>query len=91
MNINFFIPTEEEWYGTYEGGYVEVVISNESYPEKNTIRIVFEGNDDFMMTWGKDIDPKNEKDEFFDAIKMVASIPVPIKKDDLEKLGFAVE
>jgi len=91
MNITFFLPTEENWYGTYEGGYVKVWISNESYPEKNTIRIVFEGNDDFMMAWGKEINPKNEEKEFFNTFKKVMSIPIPIKKDGLKKAGFEVE
>jgi len=91
MNINFFLPTKEDWYGTYEGGYVEVYITNESYPEKNMIRIVFEGNDDFMMTREKEVDPKNEEKDIFDAVKMVASVPVPVKKDDLKSMGFEVE
>jgi hypothetical protein len=59
--------------------------------KKYIIRIVIEGNDDFMMAWEKEYALENREKEVYDAIKMLSTIPLPVEKDYLRKIGFEVE
>ena len=100
MRIKFFLPTQENWYSTYEGGYVEVNISNEKQPTNITknncdwkycIFIIFQGNDDLM--WTKRYECKDEeKDiELLKAFELVSNIPLPVTKEYLTTIGFETE
>ena len=98
MKIEFFLPTKEEWCGTYEGGYVKVYMSNDKQPTNITkdgcdwkyfIFIIFEGNDDLM--WAKRYECEDPDKEFLNALKMVSKIPIPVEKLYLKSIGFEVE
>jgi hypothetical protein len=89
MKYHFFLPTVDEWYGTYEGGYVEVFVGDELNPEFNQIRIGFWGNDDTALI--KDSEkyhPEESKEKLRDALEYVLSMPLPITKGYLRKEGF---
>jgi len=89
MRFNFFLPTADEWYGTYDGGYVECVVSNELSPKYDQIRIGFWGNDDTALILDlKKSDKKYQTIDMLDALDLVQKIPLPIKKDTLRELGF---
>ena len=85
----FFLPTEDEWYGTYKGGYVKVQISNGLSPKFNQIRIGFWGNDDMALIKDSDIMSPEEADAYMhQAIIAVLNFPQPISKDYLFSIGF---
>ena len=87
--FSFFLPTKDNWYGTYPGGYVECVISDGLNPELNQIRIGFWGNDDTALVKdGEKYDPTLGKQKIFEAFKFVQEIPRPISKEYLRKIGF---
>ena len=89
IHHKFFLPTEDEWYGTYDGGYVEVVISDGLNPELNQLRIGFWGNDDTALIRDSEMyDPEESKEKVRDAIEYVLSMPQPITKEYLRKEGF---
>jgi len=95
MKIKFFLPTKEEWYGTYDGGYVEVYLTNDLYPTCGKwirqIRIIFSGNDDCMWTKTYDIKEENKDIEFLDALDQISKMPLPITKKHLSSVGFECE
>lgn len=89
MKFNFFLPTEDEWCGTYPGGYVECVISNELCPKYDQIRIGFWGNDDMALILDSEKkDPSNAAADMMEALSFVQKIPRPISKDYLRSIGF---
>lgn len=89
MKFRFFLPTKDEWYGTYKGGYVEVLVGDELNPEFNQIRIGFWGNDDMALIKDSEkYDPKESKERLRDALTYVLSMPTPITKDYLREQGF---
>lgn len=92
MRITFFLPTEEEWYGTYEGGYVEVYVSNEKQPFaggwRHEIIINFSGNDDLMWRKIYAIEENDKDKELMDALNMISKIPLPVTKEYLKTIGF---
>jgi hypothetical protein len=100
MKIEFFLPTLEEWCGTYEGGYVQVYITNDKQPInitknhcdwKHFIFIIFSGNDDLMWAKRYEIEDSQKDIELLKAFELVSKIPTPIMKEDLIKLGFESE
>jgi hypothetical protein len=103
FKFKFFLPTNDEWYGTYPGGaifkgddgdhgakgFVEVTVGNDLNPEGDAIRIGFWGTDDFAMV--KDTenrDPAHIKEDLMEALIFVHNIPKPISKDYLRIIGF---
>lgn len=97
MNLEFFLPTQENWCGTYEGGYVKVYISNDKQPInitkdgcdwQNEIIINFSGNDDLMWRKIYPIEEKNKNNELLKALDMISKIPLPVTKSYLKNIGF---
>lgn len=100
MKIKFFLPTQEEWYGTFEGGYVEVYITNDKQPINITkngcdwthvIFIVFQGNDDCMWAKRYNIEDSQKDIELLKAFELVSNIPLPVTKEYLKTIGFECE
>jgi len=100
MQIKFFLPTEEEWCGTYEGGYVEVFISNDKQPTNITkesctwrhwIFILFQGNDDLMWAKRYEIEDSEKDTELLKAFELVSNIPLPVTKEYLKSIGLEAE
>jgi len=99
MKIEFYLPTKEEWYGTFDGGYVQVLVSNEKQPTNITkdrcdwvhfIFIIFQGNDDCM--WAKRYECKDDPGkELLNALELISKIPLPVEKAYLKSIGFEVE
>lgn len=89
MRFEFFLKTEDDWCGTFEGGYVRVLISNEINPAHDIIRISFWGTDDFGMTAdsGKK-DPSMALIDMCEAMAIVQALPKPIAIKTLEEFGF---
>ena len=100
MRLKFYLPTEENWCGTFDGGYVECIIINEKQPTNITkdhcdwirnIFIIFQGDDDLM--WAKRYEIKEEDcdKETVKALELIANIPLPVTKKYLQTIGFEVE
>jgi len=93
--MKFFLPTEENWHGTYDGGYVEVYISNGIQPTgdewKYWIFILFQGNDDEMWAKRYQIEDSQKDVELLKAFELISKIPLPVTKKYLKTIGFDVE
>lgn len=88
-NFSFFLPTEDEWYGTYKGGYVKVHISNGLSPEFNQVRIGFWGNDDMALIRDSEVMSVYKADAYmYESLMWVLNLPRPISKDYLRSQGF---
>jgi len=90
--LKFYLPTQEEWCGTFDGGYVECVIINEKQPTLscNWIRhifIIFQGNDDLMLAKRYQIAENDCDKETVKALELVTNIPLPVTK----AYGFETE
>lgn len=97
MNITFYLPTKDEWYGTYEGGYVEVKIHCGMQPKNITkeycdwvymMFIIFQGNDDLMYRKYYQIEESKQDEELIKVFKIISEIPLPITKSYLRSIGF---
>ena len=100
MELKFYLPTEEDWYGTFDGGYVERLFHNGIQPTNITkdhcdwkyfIIIVFQGNDDMMWRKSYEISEEKRNEETIKALEMIANIPLPVTKKYLETIGFENE
>jgi hypothetical protein len=100
MKLKFYLPTNDEWCGTFDGGYVECTIINEKQPTNITkkscdwirhIFIIFQGNDDLMLTKRYQIEEKDYDKETVKALELIANIPIPVTKEFLKTIGFKVE
>ena len=100
MRFKFYLPTEEEWCGTFNGGYVECTVVNERQPTniikdycvwKYFIFIIFNGNDDMSWTKRYEITEEKRDEETLKALELVASIPLPVTKAYLKTVGFESE
>lgn len=100
MKMTFYLPTEEDWYGTFDGGYVEVLISNEKQPCHFTkdgcvwrywIFIIFQGNDDLMLAKRYEVEDSEKDAELLKAFELISNIPLPVTKEYLRTIGFECE
>lgn len=100
MQLKFYLPTEEEWYGTFDGGYVECTVINEKQPTNITknhcdwkyfIFIIFNGNDDMMQAKRYEVSEDKINEETVKALELIANIPLPVTKEYLKTVGFEDE
>lgn len=100
MRLKFYLPTEEDWCGTFDGGYVECILINEKQPVNITkdrcdwkyfIFIIFNGNDDLMWAKRYEITEEKRNEETVKALEMIAKIPLPVTKEYLKTIGFEAE
>jgi hypothetical protein len=89
LQFEFFLKTDDDWCGTFDGGYVKVIISNELSPAHDVIRIGFWGTDDFaMITDSGKKDPAFALIDMSEAMVIVQQLPKPISIGTLKDLGF---
>jgi hypothetical protein len=97
MRLKFYLPTEEDWCGTFSGGYVECTIINEVQPTNikgaccdwvRSIYIIFQGNDDLMLAKRYVVDENLCDKETISALELISNIPVPVTKEYLKTIGF---
>lgn len=100
MRLTFYLPTKENWCGTFDGGYVECTIINEKQPTNITkdhcdwirhIFIIFQGNDDLMWAKRYKIEENDSDKETIKALEMISNIPLPVTKKYLQTIGFEAE
>jgi len=100
MRIKFYLPTEEEWCGTFKSGYVECCIITGKQPTNITkghcdwidhIFILFQGNDDLMWAKRYRIEEADVDKETVKALELISNIPLPVTKKYLKTIGFESE
>jgi len=98
--LKFYLPTEENWCGTFDDGYVECIIINEKQSTNITkescdwirhIFIIFQGNDDLMWAKRYQIAENDCDKETVKALELIANIPLPVTKEYLKTIGFESE
>lgn len=100
MRLTFYLPTQEDWCPTFDGGYVRCIIINEKQPTNITkdkcdwkyfIFIIFQGNDDLMWAKRYEIDESKRDEETVKALELISEIPLPVTKEYLKIIGFECE